>query len=427
MGTEKTKVKGLDVFLQVMIAIFSLGWIVLYVPPFIDSNFGVRSFGIGAWSVIFSSIVFSVIVFVFAAFLFRKVTATVVRVLFTFGFVLMMIHFYNLFGVVLSHFFYNYYGLILAPIWLMDVAPMILLLLMFSFAMVRQKHSGMFIGQVICLILLLAAEVCVGIFVLPELNDDIMAYLLVGAMWTFHLMLALLSIWLRRRNYYRAQEECAAFGCPFFNGGFVPGLAAPMGMPAPIAVAAPVAPMVEKPTQKEPEAFVAPIVPAPIVTEAPKPADGVPCPVCGEICEKDALFCGNCGATLNRKAETTPVVQQEMLKYDATPTLEPEWEEKPATQPDAYEEEPATKIAGFEDVATASEPVEEEEKTETALLPEVEWEEEPATSILVEPVQAEAPIASVAAEPKERFCRNCGTLLEEGTFFCCECGTRIEE
>lgn len=430
MGTEKTKAKGLDVFLQIMIAIFSLGWIGVYMPFLMDTKFGARYYGPESLTVLLAGIVFSVMVFVFVTFLSRKITATVVRVLFTFSFVMLMYQLTGFFGTIWDMLFFDYYRIsesdLMAGI-VVTLVPMVLILLMLCFVMTRQKHSGMFIGQVICLILLVVTDVLAGLYVSDEYNMDLEIVSYYSTMWTFHLMLALLSIWLRRRNYYRAQEECAAFGCPFLNGGFVPGMVAPMGMPAPVAVAAPVVPMVEKPTQKKPEAFVAPVAPAPIVTEAPKPVDGIPCPVCGEICEKDAMFCGNCGATLNRKVETAPVVQQEMPKYDATPTLEPEWEEKPVTQPDTYEEEPATKIAGFEDVATASEPVEEEDKTETALLPESEWEEEPATSILMEPVQTEEPAASVATEPKERFCRNCGTLLEEGTFFCCECGTRIEE
>lgn len=376
MGTEKTKVKGLDVFLQIMIAIFSLGWIGVYMPFLMDTKFGARYYGPESLTVLLAGIVFSVMVFVFVTFLSKKITATVVRVLFTFSFVMLMYQLTGFLGTIWDMLFFDYYRIsesdLMAGI-VVTLVPMVLILLMLCFVMTRQKHSGMFIGQVICLILLVVTDVLAGLYVSDEYNMDLEIVSYYSTMWTFHLMLALLSIWLRRRNYYRAQEECAAFGCPFLNGGFVPGMVAP----------------------------------APIVTEALKPVDGIPCPVCGEICEKDAMFCGNCGATLRRKTEEIPTIQPVVFENEAAPTLEP-----------TAEEEPATTIL--------VEPVVEEEPA-TSILVEPVAEEEPATTILAEPVQEEAPAAPVASAPKAKFCSNCGTLLEEGTFFCCECGTKIEQ
>ncbi len=444
MGTEKTKVKGLDVFLQVMIAIFSLGWILLDVPFLLETDFGLAYYGPESMISLLSRIVFSVMVFVFVTFLFRKITATVVRVLFTFAFVLLMIEFTSYLGTLWNMLFsgyYRYYNITITAVWLADFMSMVMILLMLCFAMSRQKYSGMFIGQVICLILLVVSDTFAALFVFDEYDMEFEVICYYAAIWAFHLMLALLSIWLRRRNYYRVQEECSAFACPFMNGAFVPGVAAP------VAMSALAAPVVEKAVpvaeEKVPEIKEAPAAPAapvvPVAAVEPKQVDGIPCPVCGEICEKDALFCGTCGATLKRKTEETPTMQPKVQEYDSTPTLEPEWEEEPATQMDAYEDEPVTKIAGFEDVAIATEQVVEEEPATSILVePVVEEEpatsilvepvvEEPATSILVEPVQEDASAAPVVSEPKARFCRNCGTPLEEGTFFCCECGTRIEE
>ena len=482
MGTKKTKVKGLDVFLQVMIAIFSLGWIGLYVPFLLETKFGARYYGPESVTVLLAGIVFSVMVFVFVTFLSRKITATVVRVLFTFNFVMLMYQLTGFLGAVWDVLLFDYSGIpesaLLAGM-VVTLVPMVLILLMLCFAMTRQKYSGMFIGQVICLILLVGADVLAGLYVSDEYNMNFEVVSYYCAMWTFHLMLALLSIWLRRRNYFRVKEECEAFSCPFANGAFV---AAPI---APVAVSAPAAPVVEEPkpvaapaapvVEEEPTMFVAPVVPvvaeepkpeaapvveqaapvveqtapaveeaapvveevvpvveeeapvveevapvveeaapvveevAPVVEEAapvvetvvpvvpavaeePKPADGIPCPTCGEMCETDALFCGNCGTTLRRKTEEIPTIQPVVFETEAAPTLEPTAEEEPAT----------------------------------SILMEPVVEEEPATSILVEPVQEEAPAAPAASAPKAKFCSNCGTLLEEGTFFCCECGTKIE-
>lgn len=417
MGTKKTKVKGLDVFLQVMIAIFSLGWIGLYVPFLLETKFGAQYYGPESVTVLLAGIVFSVMVFVFVTFLSRKITATVVRVLFTFCFVMLMYQLTGFLGAVWDTLLFEYSGIsgsVLLAGMVVTLIPMVLILLMLCFAMTRQKHSGMFIGQVICLILLVGTDVLAGFYVSDEYNMNFEVVSYYCAMWTFHLMLALLSIWLRRRNYFRVKEECEAFSCPFANGAFV---AAPI---APVAVSAPAAPVVEEPkpeaapaapvVEEEPTVFVTPVVPVvaeepkqeaapvvaeepkqvevpvvaeepkqeaapavaeepkpeavPVVAEEPKPADGIPCPTCGEMCETDALFCGNCGTTLRRKTEEIPTIQPVVFETEAAPTLEPTAEEAPA--------------------------------------------------------------APVASAPKAKFCSNCGTLLEEGTFFCCECGTKIE-
>lgn len=369
MGTKKTKVKGLDVFLQVMIAIFSLGWIGLYIPFLLETKFGARYYGPESVTVLLAGIVFSVMVFVFVTFLSRKITATVVRVLFTFIFVMLMYQLTGFLGAVWDALLFKYSGISESALMagmVVTLVPIVLILLMLCFAMTRQKYSGMFIGQVICLILLVGTDVLAGLYVSDEYNMNFEVVSYYCAMWTFHLMLALLSIWLRRRNYFRVKEECEAFSCPFANGAFV---AAPI---APVAVSAPA---------------------AAVVAEEPKPADGILCPTCGEMCEKDGLFCGNCGTTLRRKTEEIPTIQPVVFENEAAPTLEPTAEEEPAT----------------------------------SILMEPVVEEEPATSILAEPVQEEAPAAPVASAPKAKFCSNCGTLLEEGTFFCCECGTKVEQ
>ncbi len=434
MGTKKTKVKGLDVFLQVMIAIFSLGWIGLYIPFLLETKFGINYYGPESLTLLLSGVVFSLMVFVYVTFLCRKVTATTARVLFTFGFVMLAHQLYSFLGTIWEILFFDYYrpsGSALMAGIVVSLVPMVLILLMFSFAMTRQKHSGMFIGQVICLILLVGSDVFAGVYVFDEYNMELEVFCYYAAMWTFHLMLALLSIWLRRRNYFRAKEECEAFSCPFANGAFVPAMAAPVAVSAPVApvveepkpVATPAAPVVEEPkpvaapvvpvVAEEPKPEATPVVAkdpepevAPMVVEEPKPADGIPCPTCGEICEKDGLFCGNCGTTLRRKTEEIPTIQPVVFENEAAPTLEP-----------TAEEEPATSIL--------MEPVEEEEPA-TSILVEPVAEEEPATSIPAEPVQEAVPVAPAASAPKAKFCSNCGTLLEEGTFFCCECGTKIE-
>lgn len=364
MEIEKTKVKGLDVLLQVMIAIFSLGWMGLYSPFLLETKFGLRYYGSEVLTVFLAGITFSVIVFVFVTFLFRKITATVVRVLFTFSFVLLMYQFNSFFCSIWEMLFESYYrpsGEDLIAILVISLAPMVLILLMLCFAMTRQKYSGMFIGQVICLILLVISDVFTGVYVFDEYDMELEVLCYYSAMWMFQLMLALLSIWLRRRNYYRVKEECETFGCPFAKGSFVPTMAVPLAMSAPVV---PTVPEEPKPV-------------APVVSEEPKPV---------------------------------------VFENDTTPTLEPVWKE-PATQIDVPEEEPATQIAGFEEVAPTEEPAPIEEPALT---------QEPATSILAEPVQGNAPVAPISPEPKARYCSNCGTLLEEGTFFCCECGTKIE-
>lgn len=454
MGTKKTKVKGLDVFLQVMIAIFSLGWIGLYIPFLLETKFGARYYGPESVTVLLAGIVFSVMVFVFVTFLSRKITATVVRVLFTFNFVMLMYQLTGFLGAVWDVLLFDYSGIpesALMAGMVVTLVPMVLILLMLCFAMTRQKYSGMFIGQVICLILLVGTDVLDCLYVSDEYNMNFEVVSYYCAMWTFHLMLALLSIWLRRRNYFRVKEECEAFSCPFANGAFV---AAPI---APVAVSAPAAPVVEEPkpvaapaapvVEEEPTMFVAPVVP--VVAEEPKPeaapvVEEEPKQEATPVVEEEPKQVEVPVVEEEPKPEAAPVVAEEP-KPEAAPMVveEPKPEAAPAV---AEEPKPADGIP----CPTCGEMCETEalfcgncgttlrRKTEeiptiqpvvfeTEAAPTLEpVEEEPATSILVEPVQEEAAVAPAASAPKAKFCSNCGTLLEEGTFFCCECGTKIE-
>lgn len=239
METQKTKVKVLDVVLQVLIAILSLAWIGLYLTYFVAVRCGLYVSGHpGGYyfdrfleevryypervALFIIGFVFSVTVMVFVVALFRSMKETAVRGLFTFGLVVMAIHFVNnLYALPQfigngSYYRYGLYGYY-SRLGQYDFTAMILALLMLCFVVARQKQGGMFVGQIVCLILMVLLDLTKLDMLIGEYDEvyPSVVYLFeFFALWCFYLMMALLSIWLRRKYCSGMQTE-AVPPCPF--------------------------------------------------------------------------------------------------------------------------------------------------------------------------------------------------------------------
>ncbi len=402
METQKVKVKGLDVLLQVLIALFSLAWIGLMGIELESWGLlaeynvdGVRGGGYRNLITFFeqsvqrspetmllftAGIVFSIIVFVYVVFLFRKATATVVRSVFTFGLVLWSLQFYLCLCSFVSYLGdpeFNTDILLDLLIYNFDMIGMLLILLMLCFSMGRKKHKGLFIGQVICLVLMVVnislriAEIILN----QEFGFGMSGDNVIFATGCFQMMLALLSIWLHRRNYYREKEVVATY-----DGPTIPA------------------------ASEEPKAFV-----LPVEEEVASASEATVSPMVEEKEKTEILLKEEpMEATEEPEAES-----EEPVEVVPEPIEEEEVPMEAAEEPETVPEEP---------VEVVPEPIEEEEAPmEAAEEPEAESAEPEGEP---EETQAEAPEAQ---EIKVMFCINCGAFLDDGVSFCGKCGTKVAE
>lgn len=322
MKTQKAKVRVLDVLLQIVIAILSLVTMVFCLAEF-EGGYGVELL----YSLLLydpymtfltlAGLIFSVIVFVYAVFASRKVTETAIRGLFTFSLVIWGLWFYLWLNELISELADGFDAEMFLELTLVDfdMIMMILGLLFIFFSVARKHHTVVFIGQIVCLVLLvgkIALTVNEIVFVMSFEETD--CYV---ATCAFHLILAFFSIWLHRKNYFRDKEAGTVAVCPYMNEAGVPQMRRePISMewPEPVADVGDCQPVQnEDPTvvpvlveeSAEPEEA---LVEEPEVVEVPaeepvaeQEKTAAPqlkemfCINCGLLLDEGASFCGKCG------------------------------------------------------------------------------------------------------------------------------------